>query len=54
MKVSRDLKETKDKIEQSEKKKIPKERSPYPRRIKSSKLLGTASESEEVTFELSS
>jgi hypothetical protein len=54
MKVSKDLKETKDKIELHEKRKTPKERTPVTRRVKSSKLLGTTSESEEVTFELSS
>lgn len=46
MKVSRDLKETKDKMQQGEKKKPPKEKVAAPRRVKSSKLLGAASESE--------
>lgn len=45
MKVSRDLKETKDKIEEKEKKRIPKQ-SPNIKKIKSSKLLGITSESE--------
>jgi hypothetical protein len=43
MKVSRDLKETKDKIEEKEKKRIPKHHSPIVRKIKSSKLLGMTS-----------
>jgi hypothetical protein len=51
-KIHKDLKETKNKIEQNELRRAPK--SPYARKIKSSQLLGTASESEEVTFEFSS
>lgn len=42
MKVSRDLKETKDKIEEKEKKRVPKQ-SPNIKKIKSSKLLGVTS-----------
>ena len=47
MKVSRDLKETKDKIEEKEKekKRIPKQ-TPNIKKAKSSKLLGLTSESE--------
>lgn len=44
MKVSKDLKETKDKIQKTEKKKPGKD-NPYIRKVKSSKLLGLASES---------
>jgi signal transduction histidine kinase len=43
LKVSKDLRETKNKIEEKEKKKNPKERLPTGRRIKSSTLLGLAS-----------
>lgn len=42
MKVSRDLKETKDKIEEKEKKRIPKQ-TPNIKKAKSSKLLGVTS-----------
>ncbi len=46
MKVSRDLKETKDKMQQGQgDRRKPKERVAGPRRVKSSKLLGGASES---------
>ena len=44
IKVTKDLKETKDKIQKTEKKQIPnKGRSPLPRKIKSSQLLGATS-----------
>ena len=42
MKVSRDLKETKDKIEEKEKKRVPKQ-VPNIKKVKSSKLLGVTS-----------
>lgn len=42
MKVSRDLKETKDKIEEKEKKRLPKQ-TPNIKKVKSSKVLGMTS-----------
>lgn len=42
-KVNKDLKETR--MELNEKKRVPKEKSPFVRKIKSSQLLGAASES---------
>lgn len=42
MKVSRDLKETKDKIEEKEKKRLPKQ-PPSIKKVKSSKVLGMTS-----------
>jgi hypothetical protein len=53
IKVSKDLKETKDKFEKNEKKQCLKDNA-FLRKVKSSKNLGITSESEEVTFELSS
>ena len=42
MKVSRDLKETKDKIEEKEKKRLPKQ-TPSIKKVKSTKVLGMTS-----------